>query len=351
MSARLNLRPPPDPAKARHDAEEKEETKRSGNGRRTYEQRISERSRQGRGNNPLPADDFYAKHVDSMRAKELENHRNDREDRESRESRKREGKKKQKKQDELERRGREEEDRIYEQDTEDPTERDWRANIQEFNRRIAEEEKREESAREPKPRIAAHEKTHRDKGGHTKQGVNGEDGARKNKTGTTHMHSSRGGRREKEREKERDRSRSRDRNRDRDDVRVGQAPTHTNPERGARHKKKGAYVYSDAYIPKSVPRPEVESGGDERRDKAKGNVPNPTGRDPTRHSRPLAPDPRHIRHTDEAVRGYTPHEDPRTSICYSDPRAAPSQVDRGGHQIPVASDPDYYNPRHGMYRR
>ncbi|EMR90561.1 hypothetical protein BcDW1_800 [Botrytis cinerea BcDW1] len=347
MSARLNLRPP-DPAKMRHDAEEEEETKRSGNRSRKYEQRIPERSRQGRGNNPLPADDFYAKHVDSMRAKELEKHRNDRGDREIR---KREGKEKQKKQDERERRGREEEDRIYEQDTEDPTERDWRANIQESNRIIAEEEKREKSAREPKPRIATHEKTHRDKGGHTKQGVNDEDGARKNKTGTTHVHSSRGGRREKERERERDRSRSRDRDHDRDDVRVGQAPIHTNPERGARHKKNGAYVYSDAYIPKSVPRPEVDDRGDKRRDRAKGNVLNPTGRDPTRHSRPLAPDPRHIRHTDEAIRGYKPHEDPRTPIYYPDPRAAASQVDRSEDRKPAASDPDYYNPRHGMYRR
>ncbi|KAK6607819.1 hypothetical protein H4I96_04054 [Botrytis cinerea] len=322
MSARLNLRPP-DPAKMRHDAEEEEETKRSGNRSRKYEQRIPERSRQGRGNNPLPADDFYAKHVDSMRAKELEKHRNDRGDREIR---KREGKEKQKKQDERERRGREEEDRIYEQDTEDPTERDWRANIQESNRIIAEEEKREKIAREPKPRIATHEKTHRDKGGHTKQGVNDEDGARKNKTGTTHVHSSRadeGKRKGKEKG-------------------IG---------RGARHKKNGAYVYSDAYIPKSVPRPEVDDRGDKRRDRAKGNVLNPTGRDPTRHSRPLAPDPRHIRHTDEAIRGYKPHEDPRTPIYYPDPRAAASQVDRSEDRKPAASDPDYYNPRHGMYRR
>ncbi|KAM0317258.1 hypothetical protein ACHAO8_002583 [Botrytis cinerea] len=312
MSARLNLRPP-DPAKMRHDAEEEEETKRSGNRSRKYEQRIPERSRQGRGNNPLPADDFYAKHVDSMRAKELEKHRNDRGDREIR---KREGKEKQKKQDERERRGREEEDRIYEQDTEDPTERDWRANIQEFDRRIVEEEKRGESAREPKPRIATHEKTHRDKGGHTKQGVNDEDGARKNKTGTTHMHSS-------------------------------------GADEGKRKgKEKGIEVGVEiGTVIETMCTPEVDGRGDERRDRAKGNVPNPTGRDPTRHSRPLAPDPRHIRHTDEAIRGYKPHEDPRTPIYYPDPRAAPSQVDRSEYRKPAASDPDYYNPRHGMYRR
>ncbi|TEY52887.1 hypothetical protein BOTCAL_0254g00120 [Botryotinia calthae] len=386
MSELLNLKLPHGPAKMRYDAEtaklklekeaaekkaeqekwKEEQSERPENkGRRErspssprlstgierererkYEKPLPERFRQQRGHNSLPAEDFHSAYLDRQRTEKLEQ---DRKEKKNIERRRREEEAKQNRWDEQERRGREEEDEICRGKI-DPTDRAWKVRNEEDHKRIAEEIERAKR-RESKARIATPERVHREKGGHTKPRENGEDAVRQEKSGKTHIYSSRSERKERERDRDvRNRSTSRDRDHNRDHVRVGRAPTDRNTGGGARHRNDVEYGNSSFYIRKSVPKPEVDRRGDERMNRARSTERRHTDRDTTRHSSPIALGPRHIGHTDEAVRGYTPHEDPRTSIYHPDSRAVPSQVDRSGYRRPAPGDPDYYNPRHGMYR-